>query len=213
MRHHFQTKDGDYVAAGTAYRILAASKTPCMLPGIPTLEPIDLMELSSTEKALGEMLAKSGFIGDVPDDWAAFDRLTSDPVLAWHALYFLCHDEYDDTERIAFIKSIDDASFQPAMKALIGALADFFDSLNRPLTASALRTSIEAAERLVQEAREELQKNLTADRIVSECKRRAGGGSSSSWDPSEFLQGIPGSGPSTGSKKSSGTRKAGNRTK
>lgn len=215
MSHHFQNGDTEYFAVGSAYNVLMASKTPCTLPGGIDMEPLDLLSMDDVEEELARKALRRGdpvVAEDVPAEWPAFDRLCSEPVLALHALYFLCHREHDDAERIAFIRSIDDRSFRPAVKALFGALADFFDSRRRPLTASAFRTSIEAAERLAGEAREALAKAITPEIIVDALKQQAGAGSSNSSEPSESPPETPGSGKPGASRSSSGTRRGAKRS-
>lgn len=211
MAQHFQIKqtDGsykDYVAVGSAYNLFAASKSTFSLPGFDPEPAVDLLKLSAVETVLADIYQNKGKVETIPE-WPEYERFTSNPVLAWHALYFLCHQQYGTEERVAFIRSIDDESTQPAMKALFGALADFFDYQQRPLTASALRTSIEAATILAEKARTELAKAVTPETVVNALLQQAGGGSSNSSAESGSGPAIPGSKKSKASKKSSGTPK------
>jgi len=205
MAHTFQIKDKTYVAVGSAYNLFVASKKPFSLPGLPGEAPIDLMALSSIEDALAAKYRDNETLnfGNIPA-WPEYERLVKNPVLAFHALYYLCHENQDEAERIAFIRSIDNESCDAAMQALIGAVADFFDSQTRPLTACALRTSVETAKILATETRESLKTALTPEAVVKEFKRQAGGGLSSSSEQSIATPETYGSKPAKALKSSSG---------
>lgn len=194
MSHAFQIGEKTYVAEATAYRVLVASKTPCTiwdLPDVPPEPAIDLFLLSTTEKEIVERRQNGEKVGsDTIKPCSEMERLFGNPILAFHALYYLCHDKYDPCERTEFIKSIDNQCCDAAMQALIGAVADFFDSQNLRLTACALRRAADAAKLLSNELAEGL-KAITPEMVVNELKRRAGGGSSNSSEPLESTPATP----------------------